>query len=152
MFKRFVGVIVVALAVIAGPVGSAPAPAKAMLHGSIHGKYAHPQGVDGPIVYLLQGTGTVKPLGMVNANGSIIIGVSIGGGAGPNSLSISLGNARGTVTLTLKAAGPTFPASFQYIVSNATGAFAGLKGKTGMASYKMIPATLSTGTFTLTLS
>jgi hypothetical protein len=98
----------------------------------------------------------VNPLGKVTASGAIIVGMPIGGGAGPNGVGITLTNAKGTVTLTLKAAGPTFPATFQYIVSNATGAFAGLKGRTGTANYKVtashfVPGVGNAGTFTLTL-
>jgi hypothetical protein len=126
-----------------------PNPPSPALHGTIKGTYDHPIGVDGPIVYLVQGSGTVAPLGKATAKGSVVV-KGFGPGAGNNGVSLTLSDGKGSVTLSLLAPGAQYPASFQYKVSNATGAFAGLKGKTGTAQFTPTATGLTSGTFTLT--
>jgi len=147
-------VLLLALVVI-GSVSAArrvppPPPPKPALKGSVQGNYTHPPNVDGPITYLLQGAGTVNPLGKVTASGSITV-KGFGPGAGSSGVSVTLADKKGTVTLGLGAAGATFPAQFQYTVTGATGAFAGLKGSTGTAHFKATATGLQGGTFTLSL-
>jgi hypothetical protein len=153
MLKKFAVVLAIGLA------GAAPAAAAGALRGTIQGTFTQPWTVDGSLHVSLKGAGAVNPLGKVTASGAITVGMPIGGGAGPSAVSITLANARGTVTLTLTAVGPNFPATFQYVVSNATGAFAGVRGKTGTANYQVTssriifggPLPVNTGTFTLSL-
>jgi hypothetical protein len=160
MFKKLAAVKFMSLALIAGLASAGSVQAAGALRGAVIGTFTQPWSVDGSLHSSLKGAGAVNPLGKVAASGIITVGMPIGGGAGPNAVSITLSNAKGTVTLTLTAAGPTFPATFQYVVSSATGAFAGLKGKTGTATYKLTasrtifggPLPVNSGTFTLTLS
>jgi hypothetical protein len=158
MITRFKSAVVLLLSLlVAGSVSAArrppvppPPPPKPALHGSVQGNYTHPPNVDGPITYLLQGAGTVTPLGKVTAAGSITV-KGFGPGAGSNGVSLTLTDKKGTVTLSLAAAGPTFPGQFQYTVSAATGVFAGLKGTTGTARFAATATGLQGGTFMLTL-
>jgi len=160
MFKKSVAVLLLSLAALGFASAAShplvkrtpvpdPKPPKPALRGSIQGTYDHPIGVDGPIVYLVQGSGTVAPLGKASAKGSIVV-KGFGPGAGSNGVSLTLSDGKGSVTLELLAPGANYPASFQYKVSNATGAFGGLTGKTGTAQFKLTPSGLQSGTFTLT--
>jgi hypothetical protein len=131
MFKKSIGALLLSLAALGFASASGHSmvkqghghglhPPRPTLRGTITGTYDHRIGVDGPIVMLLQGSGPVAPMGKVTAKGSIVT-KGFGPGAGSNGVSLTLSDAKGSVTLSLLAPGPDYPASLQYTVSNATG-------------------------------
>jgi hypothetical protein len=143
---------VILLVATAGmPARGLPAP-KPALKGTIQGSYHTLPTVDGPITSALQGTGLVTPLGRVSASGYVwssgyaaTSGIKAGG-------SVTLSNSKGSVTVSLTGPGPSPTQLNQYTVTNATGAFAGLAGKTGTATVKMTATGFMVGTFSISFS
>jgi len=105
------------------------------LAGTIRGRYliepGDPRIPDEPPVYRFSGRGTVRPLGRVDATGGVFVG-GFRPVPAPDNGTLTLGNARGSVTLQLfgpiQGSRPGDPILLQASIREGTGRFANLRG------------------------
>jgi hypothetical protein len=107
------------------------------IFGTWHKRFINP---DLGMVQVLTGSGTISPLGLVQASGTLHTPGFVA--TGHTTGSVTLSNSSGSVTLQL--VGPTQrgfskpPASFHFTITSGTGAFAGDTGS-GTASFHERP-------------
>ncbi len=116
---------------LAAPSGPDAATSRLSLAGRITGTFTGPPVLpDASVLQVFAGSGTVAPLGLVQASGSLALPGFIAGGHAQGS--ITLANSQGTVTFELL--GPLQPgysappARLRYTVTGGTGAYAGATG------------------------
>lgn len=105
------------------------------LSGTIAGRYriepGDPRIPDEPPIYRFSGRGIVRPLGRVDATGGVFVG-GFRPDAAPDNGTLTLGNARGSVTLQLegpiRGTSPGDPIAIRASVRDGTGQFANLRG------------------------
>jgi hypothetical protein len=105
------------------------------LTGTIRGRYqvepGDPRIADEPAVYRFSGRGSASPLGRVEASGAVFVGGFKPVGT-PDNGTVTLRNARGSVTLQLEGpiqgTPPGEPIPIRAYVREGTGRFANLRG------------------------